>query len=50
MTEYYLPQKNSGDIWIKQVNVHVYQVRQKSNPLKSFSVFSATAWNLSVTT
>jgi len=28
--------------------LYIYQVRHKSNPLKLFAVFSATAWNFSV--
>jgi len=30
------------------MSLTVYQVRQKSNPLKLFAVFSATAWNFCV--
>jgi len=32
---------------INENNKDVYEVQQKSNPLKLFAVFSATAWNFS---
>jgi len=32
----------------KHLKEFLYQVRQKSNPLKLFSAFSVTAWNFGV--